>query len=582
MWTPPSLESLSLNPPKNTKSFMCGSKLEIHLSSPFYQAGDTIQGRIILDVAPHNYIGNICVGLRGEEEITYPFLKSKDPFLHSFSIIQDALGTPINNITGVRHYTYSGYRKAIPGKIIIPFQFALPIDLPSTNSFKKTCSIKYSIICLCEIMRYTDPKLLVIETTVKIVEKFNDFHHPFFSTPISGDKYKQVLFTPGIVHLNASVARRGMNSFSKNYIKINVRNASLSKVHGVTIKVIKSCAIPYLPGYILPSEDFSSDVFEINHPEKLEKSKVVWRKTFSGARAQFDPGESRAEVLEFFCPEHCITGRLTSLFYISMSVEVSLHLGLLTKSLKVNLPIVVRPFGSAFVPPSLRFEEPIHPFHYNHLYLTVGKDSNNEWLNTNSHARVDLNRSDELPWGSGLEDQKLHKPKKLAKIDRLVAKFKHLKTKASFEHLHNKPFIVFKNKTKNNYYGFSPSDVNLWEYRLTGNLPELSVKTIIQKGNNPIVIHPTIYFNSDERCKRSFFEWYFGNNELYQTSDDASDIESDYYGKGWWCDLENKNPPHVIVESPTLKTKPSWGDWLKDSQQSLKKRKSIPKEWQRC
>ena len=622
MWAPPSLESLTLHPPKIKKQLVCGTKMQILQNSPFYISGDTIHGRLVLDLSPHTYVGNVCLALRGEEEIMYPLLQTRDPFLHSFALIQDALATPINNITGIRHWSYTGYRKSIPGKIIIPFNFILPSDLPSTNAFKKVCAVRYSIVAIAEVLRFTDPKLLIKEVPVLIMENFEDFHHSFFTKPVEAHLSKQIVLNPGLVHLSACIERRGMNSYSKNYIKVHVRNSTLKKVHGIEIQVIKKCTIPYLPGFVLPQDDFSTDSFDLTNPEELIKTQIVWRKKFFGSKATFDSGEFRSEVFEYYCPEDCITGRLTSLFYVSIFVKVKLHVGILTSPLDVELPIVVRPFGAAYHPPNIQFDEHIHPHHFNHLYLSVKGKEKRDWMSTfltnnstngddsndssengeNNNQAAYLNtsadRSDRIPWNTEMEDvldmNKFHSIHfKYGK--QLFAKFKNLKLKASRADLSFKPFIIYEKTKKDNvYYGFQPQDVNLWEYRLTSNLPALQKKKIIFKGNAPTNIHPKIYFNSDDRCKRSFFGWYFGTTPVFNDRNDKDeDLKSektnvsDYYGGGWWYQLPDQHKEEFVIPTilepseHSLKTKPSWGDWLKDSMQNKpRQRVGIPKEWQ--
>eukprot|EP00834_Sanchytrium_tribonematis_P005181 NODE_298_length_10484_cov_0.802600.p1 type:complete len:630 gc:universal NODE_298_length_10484_cov_0.802600:6844-8733(+) len=618
MWAPPSIEELTLNPPRIQKSTVCGSKIQILLSSPFYQAGDVLHGRLLLDLAPHTFIGNICIGLKGQEQIICPLLKTTDPFLHSFSTIQDALATPINNISGKRHYTYTGYRKAQPGKIVIPFSFSLPLDLPSSNLYKKVCSVNYEIVAICEILRFTDPKLLIKSIGVKIVERWDDFGNPFFSKPVGGSFSKQIVLTPGIVHLHAEIENRGMNSFSKNYVKISVRNSTTKKICGIKLQLLKKCTIPYLPGYVLPQDEFQSDTFDTTSPEELIKTRVMWSKKFSGQNCSFDPGEFRTEVLEFYCPEECYTGRLTSLFYISTVLRIKLIVGVLTKPLDIELPIIVRPFGAAFKPPGIAFEEQIHPLHYNHLYLSVKGKQKRNWLTNfigenpssleSSEAGDDAGqsldmidfdaaRASQLPWGNDLGEDSIksrHITPQYRLMKKLEAKFRKLKTVASREEIVQKPFIVFQNTKKENvYYGFQRSDLKLWEYRLTSNLPPLKLKRKILKGSSPAIINPRVYFNSEERCKRSFFAWYFGVCPIFDDSNKKDEEESaittaqEYYGAGWWCSLndnkaENVYPviPSIVEPEQSLKTKSSWGDWLHESYESRAiKRETIPKEW---
>ena len=625
MWNPPSLESLTIHNPKNPSKLVCATRMDLHLNAPFYLAGDTVHGRIVLHIAPHIFVGNIVIALRGEEEIFYPLLETRDPFLHSFATIQDALATPINNITGKRHWTYSGYRRAIPGKIVVPFNFYLPNDLPSSNEYKRICNVKYTIVAIAEVLRFTDPKLLIKQHPVKIYEKWNDFHHSFFSKPINAEFSKQIVLTPGLVHLSAVIERRGMNSFSKNYVKVTVHNSSLKRVHGIEIQVIKRCIIPYLPGYVLPQDDINELSDELNNPEELIKSQLVWRKKYLGAKASFDSGEFRSEIFDFFCPEDCITSRLTSLFYISIIVKVKLFVGLLTSPMYVELPIVVRPFGSAYKPPNLSTEEHIHPYHFNHLYLSIKGKERRDWLSTfmaaddslesSENGDIDaaglpspfldnqINRNDRIPWGNEMEetmDTKEYKKKRVKYGKFILAKLNKLKTKASGTDLNHKPFIVYqKTKKPNIYYGFQPNDVNLWEYRVTSNLPALQKKKMILKGTTPNIIMPKTYFNSEERCKRSFFGWYFGVCPVFvDTKHENEDSilngtefpNESFYGAGWWYDLNAQREKEeefvipTIVEPHSLKSKPSWGDWLRDSmqQQSTKsKRKEIPKEWKR-
>lgn len=231
---------------------------------------------------------------------------------------------PPSNIC-VRGQSENGFRLANKGKTVFPFAFRIPSDAPSSYYFLKLASLRYVVTGVCMFQyngKSTDT--MFKSTDANVVESWKDSPPPP-PLPARAEGEKKTLFfgSAGLVHLDCVLEKSLYTSGSEVYIQVNVKNNSKNRLQGVKIKLNQK---------LVTFKDSSNTLHIVND--------VVSQVSFNTTSFCYDPKEERSSMLHIQIPSTLKSIRNTALAEVLCSVTVSMSLGLFSKDLSVELPIV--------------------------------------------------------------------------------------------------------------------------------------------------------------------------------------------------------------------------------------------------
>ena len=420
-------------------------RAEITLGSEFFVAGTKITGTVKLNSRGNVWVRSVALGLVGEE-ITRG---GRRPFLHSHCLMHDPSKRNTNCVEAEEN-TYNSEYKLAAKQAVIPFAFSLPDILP-TSVESVGGSVRYVVTCVAEIM--TGRRQLTFSSTkrVTVLERFSKIGE--YSGPVEEQALKSLSFRPGEIHLRASIPKKDVLSGIPLHVSVQVKNTTLKKVKSMEISLLRT----------------------VNHRTEALTSCIF--------KEKWDAGERRSGVFTLNIPQKVHSVRHTALLHSQSCLEVKLKLGLVTAPLKVVLPITVYPLISAYPPLQMFKEEPLHPNHFNRIFVPVDDNSNP----IPPVHKIDPKRR-QMPWESTIccdeddsDSEENFQPR-------------HPKKKSSF--------IPYRSTQRRNVFSGCTEDElrEKFEYRVSGNLPKMrEYRITVLNDWIPEEISPLLY---KEPCQR--------------------------------------------------------------------------------
>ncbi|KAI9001466.1 hypothetical protein BD414DRAFT_533215 [Trametes punicea] len=323
--------------PMNASPYHSKVRVSLKFADTQFAAGGAVTGKMELECKAEKGlgIGVIMVELYAIEELTSRDHSATSTFLHSRRLFQGP-GLPPSN--SVHPYPSPGdpplpahYYHARRGITTFLFQFPLPESSPSSIDFGSGLArLRYEVRASVGVAWKGEKKLVTDKKAVDVVERLeDDFNRVEPEGVIVGEN--------GKIWMQGKVLGGFMVAGQPSCIELLVKNHSAKKNSGLSVTLTRELYLPNIP----PTQK-----------QPLQLSDTVTSVSFRGPEYIISPGAEGVANLVIDVPKTARgmkggrrigdEGKTTEcLFEVRCIVSVKLSMGIGSKDLRLDLPIVI-------------------------------------------------------------------------------------------------------------------------------------------------------------------------------------------------------------------------------------------------
>ncbi|KAJ1565534.1 hypothetical protein HK096_002249, partial [Nowakowskiella sp. JEL0078] len=356
-----STPNIAFNPVPTTTGKCTDLKMKIELDPAICVAGGNVTGRLDLTSYTDSsklQIGEISVEFLGYEELYDLFKIDKaEPtyrFLNISKVFQGKNTALTRAVTG--KMDRNGYWQARKGKTTFPFSFELPVNSPSSYEYLEGpgAGLKYFVRGTVKYMYQGNQDVMFKNKEVYVVEFWGA--NPKLKEEISfisESKQKKVGKGFGVLEVFLDKNTQVYSAGSDINVEIRVTNKSNKVFENVKLSLGRRLKI-------LVAHSETSEYQVVPH--------IMSEKTF---KISYDPGEERSNMFSITIPSaiRTIRGAGLKLAEVQCFLKVSVILGsgiekVISKEMKVELPINICHLSSMNAPRTISYEGNNHPQHF--------------------------------------------------------------------------------------------------------------------------------------------------------------------------------------------------------------------------